>query len=256
MWLYRRKPVVHVDVNENVPSPAHPETRVATYEIAGQTQSSFYFTPKSFWYSAILVNHVKDSLTGTLPGNEIKRALVKVWRADDVKTSPKFEISVARVIWALLALQVLALISLIIWGLLIPQETVEQYFPGAALAAVTANAAFFFGQLTVRISKLGDPFEYTTKRTILAGISTVVGILLNSSVLVIFVFPGILPAVIIQHAEDLKRFMGIAGLVLTIIGAGISGAFDTFKWAIVEEVQRRSKHARDVIDIIERRNSV
>lgn len=47
--------------------------------------------------------------------------------------------------------------------------------------------------------------------------------------------------------------MGITGLVLTVIGAGISVALGTFQWVVGEELQRQNLTARRFVDIMKAR---
>lgn len=252
MWPFRTKHVVHVDVAANVPTANRPESRVATFELADQAQNPFYFTPKSFQYSDTITEHIMGKLPVSFSETAKKRTLIKVWRDDDTRASTGLEKVITGAMNLALWVQLAFVIGIVVAGSTLPQETVEEYFPGAALAAVAANAAFFLGNFSVRSSKLGEPFEYTRKQQKVTYGVLLASILLNTAVLL--QFPAyLLPPELTQLADNIQRAVGTAGLVATVIGAGISGAFDTFKWVLIEEVQRQSKAARKGVDLVERR---
>jgi cation transport ATPase len=251
------KPVVHVTVAENQSvTPERPQTRVATYKISGLPEQKFYFDPKSLRYTEELRADVKAKLR-SVGHNEKKtnRTVVKVWRDNATRASPKAEKGILRALNAALCLEIILAILIIIGGSLISQDKVEELFPGAALAAVTANAAFFLGHFAVRSSAMGDPFEYTGKQQLFTYTAILGAMLLN--IAVFFELPAaLIPETLMELKDNVQRYFAIAGLVGTVIGAGFSGAFDAAKWILGEEVQRRSSTARGVMDELERRERV
>ncbi|CAN7572213.1 hypothetical protein LJR078_004312 [Arthrobacter sp. LjRoot78] len=59
-----------------------------------------------------------------------------------------------------------------------------------------------------------------------------------------------------ELGDTIQRVLALVGLIGTVIGAGFSGAFDAFKWAIIEEVQRKDAAVRGAMDVVERREEV
>jgi hypothetical protein len=123
------------------------------------------------------------------------------------------------------------------------------------MTAVAVNAAFFAGKFATRGSKLGEPFEYTRSQMWLTYGATLASLLVNVAVL--NGFPAnLLPPMFVELGNVVQRVLAIIGLVGTVFGAVLSGAMDAFKWAVIEEVQRKNVAARKVVDAIERRTQV
>jgi hypothetical protein len=256
MW-FRTKPVVHVDVRENdPPAPGHPEPYVGSYRFigdpSGQYRTYYFEEPKSFRYSNEITAHVKGDLPANFSEKEKKRTLVKIWRDDATRNSSKAEKSVVSALNLGLFVEIAFVVAIAVWGALLSQEEAEQLFPGTALAAIAANAAFFFGNFAMRGSKLGEPFEYTKRQQLFTYGAVVTSLLVNIAVL--NGFPAsLLPPTLIELGDTIQRILAIVGLIGTVIGAGFSGAFDAFKWAIIEEAQRKHVAARGAMDVVERR---
>lgn len=256
MW-FRAKPVVHVDVKRNdPPAPGHPEPYVASYRFnndpTGHYRTYYFEAPKSFRYSEEITPHVKGDLPTSFSEKKKKRTLVKIWRDDATRHSSKTENTIVGALNLGLFVEIFFILAIAVWGALLPQEVVEKLIPGAALAAIAAHAAFFLGNFSMRGSRLGQPFEYTkTQQYITLG--AVMGSLLVN-IAALSGFPAnILPPNLAELSDPIQRVVAILGLVGTVIGAGISGAFDAFKWIVSQELQRKHVTVRAATDIVERR---
>lgn len=262
MWLLRAKPVVHVDVKKN--DPPEPNTTgdlVASYTLVGDPQAPttcYVDEGRPFSYSENVTTAVKnDAGRHITDEKKRKRLVVKVWRDDTARAGHPLENGVVRGVLIFLLLEVLA-IAVLTSVVFTTSPDPGSAANGAALAGVATSGALICGHIAMRVAKLAQPFEYEKRNSLLLGLTVVVPLLFNLLVLAdisewFFKFFSLNWE---QLAETASVIIAILGLVGSIVGAMIKGAWDVFKWAHVEDAQRNSVVAREVMDAIERREEV
>lgn len=238
------RPVVHADVDED---PANPAMLRATYSIDGVTRTSPNFPRKSFGYARVVKRDVQQYL-GSVQKHVV---LVKVWRAEAARESPLLEKVLARgVAGALGIVASFALIVAIVLNLIgLDSEALTPAIPvllvtNVALSGMTAAGIILYRALARR----SEPLETTTGWTMVR-LGPVVIVLAVSLLLLNNAIPD-------WETPQIRAFLTMAGLIVSIVGAFLSSYWNTWRWTAVEEIQRQNRIARDVVDHFEFRNPV
>ncbi|MET3937023.1 hypothetical protein [Arthrobacter sp. OAP107] len=257
MWPFRSKHVVHVDV---ALISTHPEKHRGTYKFSTDPVTSaprkVEFLVRPFRYSNSARTKILGELTH-LSKRDRKRTQIKLWRDNTACKRSETEYTTVRRLNRVLLLEILLILAAAIWYAVLPQADAEKIMPGASLASIAASAAFLLGNLVARNSKPAAPFEYTREQIRSFVIFVGGGVLLGVAVY------AKLPELLLPDLPELKfltdvaqRILAILSFITTVVGAAFSGAFDVAKWVIVEEFQRESKAARELVDALEPRKPV
>lgn len=260
MWPFRNKGVVHVDVRQYVNQAGQvvDKTCVGAYHFVGDPLGTVRNTSpikaRPFLLSHQVRRAVQDDLPSHMNKKQKKQTVVKVWLDDSILGVSRTEqwITIPIVIFALF--EVALLITIGVLGIFIDTETVEPLLPGTAIASLAVNAAYFLGNLTTRHLKIAKRFEYDTWKVTTTYGFLALSIAANGAVLA--GWPAAWFPDQIQVAERTATVLAAGGLMVAALGSLASGAIDVLKWALIEEVQRRSKSARVIGDIVEKRERV
>lgn len=251
MWGFGEKPVVHVEVSKD-PNLGSPKPHIAKYTFPGNpTVHEVPFKPEPFGYS----KKITEDVTLKLPtGVNKKRLLVKIWRDEDTRSSPRRERWITGVVATLLLLFTVFIACLAVVGIWLTKEETAPVIPVALIASMAVNGATAGGILLARISKWGQPFE-TSKKWVWRTLFPIAVLLAVNVVVFIGFFDWLLGQVLglKEAAAIVKAILGSIGLVGTVVAAAGSGALSVAQWTIVEEAQRRFPAARDAMDVVQRR---
>lgn len=260
MWPFRKKHVVHVDVQKNQTAPHQsPLPYVGIYRFVGDPvgvgahpRTVPFKPPFPFMFSYVLRRRIKADLPAHMSAKEKKGTVVKIWRNDETRASSSVERGIIAPIVGMVVLEAALIIGIALAAVFIPTEAAEPLLPGAAWASLAVNVAYFLGHLSMRTTRLAEPFEYTLRK-----VAAIYGVLLLSIGANVAVVAGWPTAWFpLEVAQRVSIAVAAFGLIGAVIGSGVSGAFEVLKWALIEEAQRRHKVARVVVDVVERRTRV